>query len=43
VLGDAFRSPAFDKAKVRQLLDLPRYSHRGTYGDEQVQVRVVNP
>ena len=35
------RSPAFDQSKLLELLTLPAYGHRGAFGDERVEVRLV--
>jgi hypothetical protein len=37
------RSPVVDQAKVRRLLALHPYSHRGTWGDEEVFVQLLTP
>ncbi|HEY5011347.1 MAG TPA: hypothetical protein VIK61_01410 [Acidimicrobiia bacterium] len=43
VLAGILRSPVVNKSKLRELADLPTYRYRGTYGDEQVEVHVINP
>jgi hypothetical protein len=43
VLDGAVRAPVLDRTEVQELLDFPRSSHRSTYGDEQVQVHLIEP
>jgi hypothetical protein len=40
VLAGGLRSPRFDPAQVRRLLDVPSAPYHGVWGDEQVQVRL---
>ena len=37
------RSPLINRAEVQRLVLLPPYRYRGTYGDEQVQVHLLDP
>ena len=43
ILAGILRAPAVDIAKVRRLVDLPAYAHKGAWGDEQVAVYLLTP
>jgi hypothetical protein len=37
------RSPVLDQTKIQRVLDLPAAPHKGAWGDEQVEVHILNP
>jgi hypothetical protein len=43
ILDGIVRTPELDLSKVRQLLALPGAPDRGTYGDDQVEIHLLDP